>query len=81
MAVLTRQTQAFMNPKPLARLIQQQVLQADASRGDVEKACAEARAHGFHSVCVNGSRVSFAAARLEESEVKLAAVVGFPSGW
>lgn len=69
-----------MQPKDLASIIESQLLQADASRRDVERVCAEARQFGFHSVCVNGSRILPAAALLEESEVKIAAVVGYPLG-
>lgn len=69
-----------VTPIDLAQLIEQQLLKPDASRADLEKACAEARQHGFHSVCIHGSRVSFVAALLEESPVKLASVVGFPLG-
>src|SRR5882724_3256315 len=70
----------ILSPTALAALIEHQFLRPEASRSDVEKACAEARTHGFHSVCVHGSRVSFVAALLEESAVKAATVVGFPLG-
>ena len=41
---------------------------------------AEARAHRFYSVCVNGSRVSQARHLLDDTDVKVACVVGFPLG-
>src|SRR5256714_5560685 len=69
-----------LNAHELAALIEYQLLKPDASVADVDRVCTEARAHGFASVCVNGSRVIRAAARLEESEVKVATVVGFPLG-
>jgi deoxyribose-phosphate aldolase len=56
------------------------LLKPEATRADIEKLCAEAREHLFYSVCVNGTRVSLARALLEESGVKVAAVVGFPLG-
>ncbi len=64
----------------LARYIDHTVLKADATAKDIEKLCAEARTHGFASVCVNGSRVLQAAHLLEGTDVKVAAVVGFPLG-
>jgi deoxyribose-phosphate aldolase len=64
----------------LARYIDHTLLKADAKAKDIEKLCAEAREHGFFSVCVNGSRVQLAAHLLEGSEVKVSCVVGFPLG-
>jgi deoxyribose-phosphate aldolase len=64
----------------LARYIDHTTLKADASAQDIAKLCAEAREHRFASVCVNGSRVVQAAHLLEGSDVKVAAVVGFPLG-
>lgn len=66
----------------LARFIDHTLLRADATADDVGRLCAEAARHRFHSVCVHGSRVALASARLEASEsgVLVAAVVGFPLG-
>ncbi len=64
----------------LSRYIDHTVLKADVTAKDIEKLCAEARKHRFASVCVNGSRVVQAAHLLEGSDVKVAAVVGFPLG-
>lgn len=68
------------DPKSLARYIDHTLLKPDASRADIEKLCREAVQHGFHSVCVNGSRVELARSLVEDSPVKVAAVVGFPLG-
>ena len=64
----------------LARFIDHTLLKADATARDIEKLCAEAREHGFYSVCVNGSRVEQARHLLEATDVKVACVVGFPLG-
>jgi deoxyribose-phosphate aldolase len=69
-----------LSPRDLALHIDHTLLKADASASDIERLCAEAREHRFWSVCVNGSRVALAASRLEDSDVKVAAVVGFPLG-
>jgi len=69
-----------LSSRDLARHIDHTLLKADARAADIEKLCAEALEHAFWSVCVNGSRVAQAASLLENSEVKVAAVVGFPLG-
>jgi deoxyribose-phosphate aldolase len=69
-----------LSPDELARYLDHTLLRADASAKDIEQLCVEAKAHKFYSVCVNGSRVELARHFLEESEVKIACVVGFPLG-
>lgn len=64
----------------LAPLIDHTLLRADASREEIERLCAEARQYGFAAVCVNGCWVELASWRLEETDVKVATVVGFPLG-
>ncbi|RME89989.1 MAG: deoxyribose-phosphate aldolase [Verrucomicrobia bacterium] len=61
-------------------LIDHTLLRADASREDIERLCTEARQYGFAAVCVNGCWVELAAWRLEETDIKVATVVGFPLG-
>ena len=64
----------------LARILDHTLRRADAAAREVETLCDEAREHGFFSVCVNGSRVAQAAARLEDTTVKVTCAVGFPLG-
>jgi deoxyribose-phosphate aldolase len=64
----------------LSRLIEHTLARADATAKDIEKLCAEAREHRFCGVCVNGSRVQLASHLLEDTDVKVACVVGFPLG-
>ena len=61
-------------------MIDHTLLKPDATRTEIEKLCREAMEHHFWSVCVNGSRVAQAYALVENSGVKVAAVVGFPLG-
>lgn len=68
------------SPREMARWIDHTLLKADATRRDIERLCAEALQSGFHSVCVNGSRVALARQCVRGSSVKVAAVVGFPLG-
>lgn len=56
------------------------VLRPDASRAEIERLCRQAREHECLAVCVPGSRVALAAAILEESTVKVSALIGFPFG-
>ena len=71
---------ATLSARDIARRIDHTLFAADATRRDIEKLCGEAREHGFFSVCVNGSRVELARAALDESEVRVVALVGFPLG-
>src|SRR5687767_11638141 len=64
----------------LARFIDHTLLKADATAKDIERLCAEAREHRFYAVCVNGSWVEVAQHFLQETDVKVASVVGFPLG-
>jgi deoxyribose-phosphate aldolase len=64
----------------LASYIDHTLLKPDATKERIEKLCEEARQHRFFSVCVNGSHVELARHLLDDSEVKVAAVAGFPLG-
>jgi len=64
----------------LASYIDHTLLKPDATRGQIEQLCTEAAEHQFASVCVNGSRVELAYSLLEESDVQVCTVVGFPLG-
>lgn len=64
----------------LNKYIDHTILKATASSSDVQKLCAEAIEHEFYSVCVNGCYVADAKHLLQGTDVKVAAVVGFPLG-
>lgn len=67
-------------PHLIARMIDHTLLKADATASDIRTLCDQARTHQFWSVCVHGSRVALAASLLEDTDIKVAAVVGFPLG-
>jgi deoxyribose-phosphate aldolase len=69
-----------MKSSDLAQYIDHTLLKADATAKQIEQLCAEARAQRFFSVCVNGSRVALARHFLEDSDVKIVCVAGFPLG-
>ncbi|MHA7059860.1 deoxyribose-phosphate aldolase [Aquimarina sp. M1] len=56
------------------------LLKATATVTDITKLCDEAKQYNFYSVCVHGAYVGLACSELRRSEVKIAAVVGFPLG-
>jgi len=64
----------------IAKHIDHTLLKAEATRAQILKLCDEAQTHSFHAVCVSGRWISVAADRLHSSNVKVAAVVGFPLG-
>ena len=64
----------------LNKYIDHTILKATASNADVQKLCEEAIEHEFYSVCVNGCYVVDAKHLLQGTDVKIAAVVGFPLG-
>ena len=66
--------------KEIARAIDHTLLKADATRPQIEQLCAEAREHGFATVCVNPTWVPLCAERLRGSEARVCTVVGFPLG-
>ncbi len=66
--------------KGIASYIDHTRLNADATRSQIEKLCAEAAKHGFASVCVNSCHVPLCAALLEGTGVNVCTVVGFPLG-
>ncbi|WP_373057610.1 deoxyribose-phosphate aldolase [Zunongwangia sp. H14] len=55
-------------------------LKAFATPYDITKLCAEAKEHKFFAICVNGCYVKTAKKELQNSAVKIAAVIGFPLG-
>jgi deoxyribose-phosphate aldolase len=64
----------------VAALIDHTLLKPDASHGDIERLCREAKDFGFATVCVNPWYVPLAARLLHGSTVKVCTVVGFPLG-
>jgi deoxyribose-phosphate aldolase len=64
----------------LPRYIDHTLLKPDATAADIEKLCREAKEHKFYAVCVNGCWIELARHCLEDTDVKVASVVGFPLG-
>lgn len=64
----------------MASLIDQTLLKPDATKDDIRRLCQEAMNYGFWSVCINPSYIPLAASILQDTEVKICSVVGFPLG-
>ena len=66
--------------REIARTIDHTLLKPEATRAQIEQLCAEAREHGFATVCVNPTWVPLCADLLRGSETRVCTVVGFPLG-
>lgn len=65
----------------IEKYIDHTVLKQTTTIGDVEKACKEARDHGFAAVCIPPLYVKKAKEFLQGSDVKVCTVIGFPMGY
>jgi deoxyribose-phosphate aldolase len=64
-------------PSDLPRIIELPLWRVDATSKDVEEICRKAREQKLYGVCVASSRIELAASLLEESDIKVTALVGF----
>jgi len=64
----------------LPRMIDHTLLRPDAGSGEIERLCDDAKKYGFYSVCVYSPFTRLCRERLEDSDVKVCSVAGFPSG-
>lgn len=64
----------------IAKYIDHTMLSSGATNEDIIKLCKEAKEHRFYAVCVQPYMTKIAAHELQGTEIKVAAVVGFPHG-
>jgi deoxyribose-phosphate aldolase len=64
----------------LARMIDHTLLKPEATPGEVQKLCEEARKFSFASVCINSGYVPLCSRLLRGSPVRVCTVIGFPLG-
>ncbi|MBM7569618.1 deoxyribose-phosphate aldolase [Aquibacillus albus] len=64
----------------LARMIDHTQLKPDTKKEKIDQIIQEAKENGFASVCVNPYWVSYCYNHLQESDVKVCTVIGFPLG-
>ena len=65
---------------PLARMIDHTALKPETTESQIRELCAEANQYCFASVCVNPCFVGLVAELLQNSDVAVCTVVGFPLG-
>lgn len=64
----------------IAARIEHTLLKPNATPKDIERLCLEAKTHGFRSVCVNPCYIGHCNDLLQDTEIKIVTVVGFPLG-
>jgi len=64
----------------ISKYIDHTILKPDTDKEAIIKVCDEAKEYGFYSVCVNPYYVSLVKEQLENSDVKVTSVIGFPLG-
>lgn len=62
------------------QMIDHTILKPDATKAMVQKIIDEAIEYQFASVCVNPCYVAYCASQLQDSDVKVCTVIGFPLG-
>ncbi len=67
-------------PKPLNKYFDHTLLKPEATNEQIDELVKEAKEYDFYSVCVNTCYVSRCYDALKDTDVKVAAVVGFPLG-
>src|SRR6187549_1380167 len=65
----------------IAKHIDHTVLKPNTSLEDIQKVCNEAKEYSFAAVCIPPYFVSNAYTLLENSDIKIATVIGFPFGY
>lgn len=66
--------------KTLNRYFDHTLLKPEATKDEIKKLCHEAKEYDFYAVCVNSCYLDTVAKELSGSDVKIAAVIGFPLG-
>lgn len=64
----------------LHKFIDHTLLKATATKKDIIKLCEEAKEYQFFSVCINSCYVTLAKEQLQDCNVKVCSVIGFPLG-
>ena len=64
----------------LSKYIDHTQLKADATKSDIIKLCEEAKQYDFMTVCVNPCWIPVAKEILNDTDVKVCVVIGFPLG-
>jgi len=68
-------------PRDIAKMIDHSLLRPDLTTEDIARGCDISRRYGVMAVCCAPSDVALVRDHLKGSEVRIAAVVGFPHGY
>lgn len=71
---------AINNPPPLARHLDLMVVEAQTTAAELERACEQANTLQAAALCVPGAWVALARSHLEDSGVKVCALISHPLG-
>lgn len=63
-----------------AKIIDHTLLKPESTRQQIDQIIDEAKEYNFKSICVNPTHVKYAAERLNDSDVLVCTVIGFPLG-
>lgn len=63
-----------------AKFIDHTLLKPESTRQQIDQIIDEAKEYNFKSICVNPTHVKYAAERLNDSDVLICTVIGFPLG-
>lgn len=69
-----------MTKKEMAQMIDHTYLKAEGTKKEIDKLIGEAIEFGFKTVCVNSSWIKYVSSKLENSNVEITSVIGFPLG-
>src|SRR5699024_11638488 len=64
----------------IAQYIDHTILNADATKADIQRVCEEAKEYNFKTVCIQPYWVKYAKEILGDSKVGVTTVIGFPLG-
>ena len=64
----------------LSSYIDHTILKPEATKADVIKICDEAKEYNFAAVCVNGAFTKLVSRKLQDTDINVAVVIGFPLG-
>src|SRR5699024_326722 len=70
----------MMNKSSIASYIDHTLLKPESTQDEIITLCDEAKEYKFKTVCINPYWVKIAKARLEDSDVGITTVIGFPLG-
>ncbi len=70
----------YITVKNIAGYIDHTYLKPDARKSDIRKLCLEAKKHHFRSVCVSPLYIEYAYELIQDSDITICSVIGFPAG-